>query len=257
MRSIDMKKRLICLLLHLFILQILPCVAIEEINYESFDSLQEVIEFETSQISQADSNDPAMLADMYISRGESYLLGDQNDLALQDLQTGYEIAKASNSEDARPIFFRCLFGLAIANGNIGNLEEVYAIGESMKGILDSYKCACKGDNQIVNEKYLLRKQVFDATTRVDILGPDRISIGECINNAQGTASRARALISFVKRVEVQFTLNILIDDLLERSINCCRAGGIWKACLQPIVDKWNQWNEKWRVFGIPPDPAWD
>ena len=31
----------------------------------------------------------------------------------------------------------------------------------------------------------------------------------------------------------------------------------WKACLGPIVDKWQLWNSKWINFGIPPDPAWD
>jgi len=45
----------------------------------------------------------------------------------------------------------------------------------------------------------------------------------------------------------------LIDQLAETAKNCCWAGGLWKGCLQKLVNKLHYW----KVFGIPADPAWD
>lgn len=80
---------------------------------------------------------------------------------------------------------------------------------------------------------------------------------ECLERVGNTVSMSKKLIAFVKRKEVVFLLTTLIDGLEERASRCCRAGGLWKACLQPLVNKWHLWNQKWKVFGIPPDPAWD
>ncbi|MEK7339314.1 MAG: hypothetical protein WBD50_02280 [Candidatus Rhabdochlamydia sp.] len=77
-----------------------------------------------------------------------------------------------------------------------------------------------------------------------ILGPDRISIEECIERAQTTASCAKVIIGFSKS-RAQFILNSLVNDLEDRAIRCCMAGGLWKACLPPLVNKWHRWNEKY------------
>ncbi len=89
-----------------------------------------------------------------------------------------------------------------------------------------------------------------------IEGPDIATITQSINRVDATQKAAGILIATAK-TEVRHILNCIIEDLANRARNCCRAGGLWKICLQPLVDKWYQWNEKWQIFGIPPDPAWD
>lgn len=48
-----------------------------------------------------------------------------------------------------------------------------------------------------------------------------------------------------------------IAILQHRALECYAAGGLWKACVGPLAEKWQAWNHKWKVLHIPPDPAWD
>ena len=125
----------------------------------------------------------------------------------------------------------------------------------MEEFLDAHKCTGCLEKHHSIELCSYASEKASASDQT-ILGPERISIEECIERAQGTANYAKIIIGFSKS-RAQFILNTLIDDLKDRAIRCCMAGGLWKACLQPLVNKWHQWNEKWEVFGIPPDPAWD
>jgi hypothetical protein len=61
------------------------------------------------------------------------------------------------------------------------------------------------------------------------------------------------LIQLVQKKEIRIIAKLLIDSMVNSANNCCRSGGLWKACLQPLVNKWKDW----QMFGIPPDPAWD
>jgi hypothetical protein len=134
------------------------------------------------------------------------------------------------------------------------LDQFHAVVDAIKEFLDVHKCAgcLEKHTDLCSHYEIISEKLSDRP----ILGPDRISIEECIERAQGTANYAKIIIGFSKS-RAQFILNTLIDDLTGRAIQCCMAGGLWKTCIQPLVNKWYQWNEKWKIFGIPPDPAWD
>ena len=134
------------------------------------------------------------------------------------------------------------------------MDEFYITAESLKTLLSSYKCPCNQDSQPHSIARKISPHIYASKP---ILGPERISISDCIDFAESTAEKCGYLISFVPKAAVQVTLQILISDLKQRAISCCRAGGLWKACLKPILDKWQVWNEKWNLFKIPPNPAWD
>lgn len=61
--------------------------SIAEIDSLPFQSIDDVINFETLQILQEDSDNPATLSDKYLSRAESYLLSGNNELAFIDFKT--------------------------------------------------------------------------------------------------------------------------------------------------------------------------
>lgn len=247
-----MKKLFFLLFLPVFI-WITPCKG-EGIHQSSFQSIDDVIRFETSQILDADPNNPEFLSEMYLSRAESYLLYGNNSLAYADFKEGYAIADLCSEETKMSLHFRALFGLAIVYGCEEMTDELYATADSLKLLLSSCKCNCNQDKQSQLTGNGLSHHIYGVKP---ILGPDQIPIQDCIDFAESTAEKCRYLIALVPKAQVQVTLQILVDDLAKRARSCCRAGGIWKACLQPIVDKWQLWNEKWNLFKIPPDPAWD
>jgi len=216
-----------------------------EIDYNQFNSPQEVIEFETDAISQIEPNNYQALSDAYISRGESYLFCGKYEAALEDLKKGSELAALYGQD--QQLTLRSLLVLSIIYANCDMLEELNASCETMISLLKSSSCH-------LSKKMM--KSVSHAKRDVPINGPREIPIQDCIENAEGTAKAAKLLIVRAKP-EVQFFLNSVIDEMEKLAIECCLAGGLWKACLQPIINKWHQWNERWKVFGIPPDPSWD
>lgn len=86
-----------------------------------------------------------------------------------------------------------------------------------------------------------------------ILGPERIPINDCLDSVDGTVKALKVLIAVVRKTEIRAMAYALIDQLAETAKNCCWAGGLWKGCLQKLVNKLHYW----KVFGIPADPAWD
>ncbi len=86
-----------------------------------------------------------------------------------------------------------------------------------------------------------------------IYGPDQISIRECLDRVDTTVEAITILIAAVKRTEVRTLAIAFIRQLENKARNCCIAGGIWKGCLQILVNKLHYW----KVLGIPADPAWD
>jgi hypothetical protein len=229
-----------------------PCKG--EDPYSSLQSIEEVIRFETSLILNTDPYDLAYVSQLYLSRGESHLLCGKNLLAYDDFQQGYALANLCGEEEKKALQFRGLFGLAIVYGCEEMIDEFNCTSESLKSILSSYTCPCNQGHQPLSIGKGISPHIY---AKKPILGPDQISIDDCIDFSKSTAERCGYLISLVPKAAVKVTLQILINDLEKRAISCCKAGGIWKACLQPLVDKWQLWNEKWNLFKIPPDPTWD
>jgi len=82
---------------------------------------------------------------------------------------------------------------------------------------------------------------------------EKITIGECIDRVKGVAMALKFGIAFVKKGHYAFVLNAFVDTLQEKCTNCCRSGAFWTACVSPILLTLN----KWKILGIPDDPAWD
>lgn len=70
---------------------------------------------------------------------------------------------------------------------------------------------------------------------------------------ENTVDALLPLISAVKKTEVRVLATMVINGLGDQASRCCRAGGLWKGCLQKLVNKLHYW----RMLGIPADPAWD
>ncbi len=229
----------------------------EKIDYNIFSSFDELISYETSKIADFYSGNYADLSDAYINRGESHLLAGNYELAVEDLQNGYELAGFCDLHVKSVLLLRSLLGLLFSYGIMNEMDGFHLVEQEIKILFDAFDCRKTEKRQNLNRSgFHTGYSAMASNAEKPILGPDKISIADCVDRAQGTARASRILILRAK-LEVQTFLNILIDDLESRAVRCCVAGGLWKACLQPILSKWQQWNEKWKVFGIPPDPAWD
>jgi tetratricopeptide (TPR) repeat protein len=199
-----------------------------------FNSVQEVLDFETAQIAVLGS------ADSYINRAESYLLCQNYDLALSDLEVGYQLSQ--DIEDHPTLYFRSLFGLAIVYANIDELEKFNAVVSSIETLLDAHKCTgCSEKQHSVELCSYVKLLVSDDPE------PERISVEACIEKANNTARYARILID-KSHPAAQVVLNALVNRLTNKAIKCCIAGGLWKGCIQPLATKWHEWNEKWKIF---------
>lgn len=205
-------------------------------NLPDFHSVQEVLDFETAQIAALGS------ADCYINRAESYLLCQNYDLALHDLEIGYQLLQ--NIEDHLTLHFRSLFGLAIVYANIDQLEKFHAVESSIEAFLDAHKCTrCSEKHHSIELcSYVLAKLLVS-----DISEPEQISVEACIEKANNTAKYARILIN-KSHPAARLVLNALVNRLTNKAIKCCVAGGLWKGCIQPLATKWQEWNEKWKIF---------
>jgi hypothetical protein len=82
---------------------------------------------------------------------------------------------------------------------------------------------------------------------------EKITIGDCIDRVKGVATALKFGIAFVKQGHYAFILNAFVDTLQDKCITCCRSGEFWTNCVSPILLKLN----KWKLLGIPDDPAWD
>jgi hypothetical protein len=89
-----------------------------------------------------------------------------------------------------------------------------------------------------------------------IYGPDQVSVKDCIDFINNTIDLAKLLIS-KSPSSFRGILTFTIEQLGRQARNCCLSGGLWKGCVQTLCNKYHQWNQKWKLFGIPPDPAWD
>ena len=146
-----MKNSKFILSFFLFLLLQLNCHA----HDLPFNPIQEVLDFETAQIVDLGS------ADSYINRAESYLLCQKYELALVDLETGYQLSQ--NRDDNPVLHFRSLFGLAIVYANIDDLDRFHAVVDSIKNFLDAHKCTgCLEKHtdlcshyEIISEKFLV------------------------------------------------------------------------------------------------------
>lgn len=131
-----MRKFLIYLL---FIpkLMFIPITAVAE-QFDFFNSIDEVIAYETEQILTIAPYEYASLSDAYVSRGESFLLAGKYNPALVDLLKGYDFASFCEEDEAPSLMIRALFGLALVYGNLDMFNEMNASCDAMIETLDYF-----------------------------------------------------------------------------------------------------------------------
>ncbi|HAZ15688.1 MAG: hypothetical protein A2Y28_00185 [Chlamydiae bacterium GWC2_50_10] len=224
------------------------------IDYSLYGSIEDIICNETSALAQIDPSNYEQMEVLLLLRGESYLISKSWEYALADFQAADQInlyEQRSNLHNQYSYSFRSLFGQAIAYANLENHEAVERITLSLQESIDEHVQAISFiDPNPLNSDRTIREEILP------LLGRDHISVKECIERIKGTVNLARILISKAPPIS-QAALNIIIDELADMAKNCCRKGGLWKGCLGPLVNKWYQWNKRWELFGIAPNPAWD
>lgn len=227
-----------------------------DVDYSLFNSIEELIDYETKVIFSHASYDYIGKSRAHVSRGESYLISDQAEKALIDFLEAYELSFSSSNEEERfEIVFRSLFGMIIAYSNLDMETTAIEASGRLNLLLDFLEC-----NECEEKKSSSTPRFGDKVRvrfGVNIEGPDYNIPGWCEEVVTGTAGAMRAIAACAKTKKVRIALLAIIDALEVRCLKCCATGEFWKTCVTPIAEKWKQWNDKWKIFGIAPDPAWD
>jgi hypothetical protein len=210
---------------------------------------------ESLNIQHASPYDYSTLSGLHASRGEDYLILGKDQKALEDFLLSYEYA-LNCTEEENHLPFRPLFGAFLAHVRLENLESVQEIYIHLQSILKSQDC-CKdeGSSSYLSKRYSKGIDIPVQYCNADwpVLGPEKIPVKDCLNNVDATVRELKVLIAAVRKTEVRAIAYALIDQLADIAKNCCWAGGLWKGCLQKLVNKLHYW----RVLGVPADPAWD
>ncbi|MBM3207063.1 MAG: hypothetical protein FJZ57_00425 [Chlamydiae bacterium] len=220
----------------------------------------ETIELEGKKIEACDKGNFAKLSEYYADRADSFLLTGYIAEAIEDFSTSHYYAeKLSDNYLTKALKFRSLFGNLFCYGIIGDESYITHLSTQLLELIYSSECSSCSDNKKPTahiSSFQQVKALFAKSDDVPIYGPEVISIQDCIDMVDNTSSFAKILI-LKSPANVRGTLNYILDQLTSAARRCCKAGGLWKACFQPLANKYHTWNQKWQVLGIPPDPAWD
>lgn len=208
---------------------------------------------ESQHIEKTFPNDYITLAELHASRGEDYLLLGDDQKALEDFLLSYNYA-LNCEEEKNELLFRPLLGAFIVNIRLENLEASQEISSQLYSILKNGCNNCT-ESLAYSKSGPNQTSIPFQTCHGDwpILGPDQISVDDCLENVRKAVTGINILIAAVKRAEVQALAHMVINKLADTANKCCRAGGLWKGCLQKLGNKLHYW----RVFGVPSDPAYD
>lgn len=169
-----------------------------------------------------------------LDNAELHLLNGNSTLAIEKFSQVLSSAK----EEITPIQqCRALFGRSLAFATLDDEKNCFADLELLDMTLNNYSCI--------------------AANEMSIPGPDQISIEDCLDRVTGTESVCGQIVSFLPiRIKLKTAIIASISTLAYNARVCCRQGGLWKACLGPILEKWRKL-DIWKNFGVPADPMWD
>ena len=217
------------------------------IDFTQFSSVDDLIKFESKRIENFTTT--ASKAEGYLDRIESYFLLDEYEHALSDVHEVHALISQIPEDKVKFIEFRLLFDELLIRSCL-QLPADHLFDRLME-IIDTVQCSGCSE-QIVSCRIF-----HPMGTCAEILGPDYNPPGYCEEIVTGTANAMKVVVSKNPKRSVQWVLLELVEALEKKALDCCRSGAFWKTCVGPIVDKWKQWNDKWTIFSIPPDPAWD
>lgn len=260
-----------------------------EINYNTCKTLEEVIIRETEEIAATDLGDFHELAQLYVSRGESYLLHGQYEKAIEDFKQ-VDCYLENDIDPAMIIAFRTAFGKVVSYDNLGMQQETEQALRELQNIADHAGCddciddrPCLGlltsSNNIANFQDLTRLaasamhyknnilncayarngnqknnqlQQTDQDNYSDILGPNRPPSPDwCEEVVVGTGRAMEVIAGLAPNYAVKAILIGIIEALIARCVKCCQTGAFWKACVAPIVRKWKEWTNN-KANHLPP-----
>jgi hypothetical protein len=138
------------------------------------------------------------------------------------------------------------------------LKTISQLIEERQGDLNELFIPCKKYGKAMNDTQKEPNEENKTDGSEYVLGPDKEPYpGWCHEVVINTARSLHMMIALVPRTEVRIVLSQLIECLKEEGLRCCDLGGVWKGCVGPLAKKLYIWNQKWKMFEIPPDPAWD
>lgn len=258
-----------------------------EIDYSTCRSIQEAIEKETQEISATHPADHNELAQLHVSRGESYLLNAQYTKAIEDFQNAVlHIRYSSDVDVAMFVAFRAAFGEAVSYDNLGMSEQTQYALDRLKEIVLHVGCndciehlPCQGIATSASQMHLKdlvkptvnkvhhfrdmnlfckdkggnqQSQQGSQDNYEDILGPNQPPEPNwCEEVVTGIGRAMDAIACLAPNYAVKVALIGIIEALITRGVKCCQAGGFWKACVAPITRKWKEWKNNKENYLLP------
>lgn len=167
--------------------------------------------------------------------------------ALNDFD--FVIERKSSISDE--LYGLALWGRVFCHAYLGELHQVEEDIRLLNRFFIERKCACERSHDFY---WQTRQDLVHQTSVVIYANPDeKISQHECIARVVGTANSLKAMCAAITRSDIQYLLIKVIEAMEELGIRCCENGTFWTTCVTPLIEKL----QKWKVFGIPADPAWD
>lgn len=218
------------------------------------DSIQRTIENESTQINFIENqNGPKpKLAKAYNARGISNFFNAEYDKALQDFNKVIEVLE--EIEAGESLLAGAWMGKMLTHAYLGDEQNVILDLQMLDYIFSCHQPCCS-----LNSNHCFPVNTHDKMLESKSAWPENkpMSTWECEQTVKNTAFAMECLATKIPQNSIKLLAIKGIDEMKEAALNCCYRGGLWSACLKPMAEKFHQWNQKWKLFGIPPDPAWD
>lgn len=179
--------------------------------------------------------------DSLLEQGEQYFIAKDFSKAEENLSEAISLCRNFGEQDIR--LFRGLLDRSLVNACLGFEDLSIRDLRDLETSIDIFHCGY-GSGSSKEEYYAGGKP---------ILGEDQITIAECIERAETTISYFKDLLT-IAPVSFKWQTTFLSSlHLLElKAKECCRSGGVWKACLEPLLNKWVEfkiWESECRRSG--------
>lgn len=246
----------------------------KEINYQDCETFEEAIEKETREIDETQQNNHDELSQLYVSRGESYLLNCEYEAAINDFQRAeFHRYKSKDQKASQIVGFRVALGSIVCFDNLGMTESTQKALNQLQLIVDKTFCnhckkekICQGKlNSIAKRSENVRLTAYTQAGNhknepqkddyEDILGPDNPpDFNWCEEVVVGTGRAMDAIAALAPNYAVKVVLIGIIEALIARGLKCCQTGDFWKACVAPIARKFREWDNLMKKNILPTQP---
>jgi len=179
--------------------------------------------------------------DDLLDKGEKCLLKRNHELAIEIFSEAIELCFKKEKQEIR--LCRGLIDRSIARASIGDETEAIQDLRLLQKQIETFKCT--------NATAEFEEE-FTAGGK-PILGDDLISIEDCVKRTENTVSYIKDILALAPvkaKWKAAFISTLYLME--DQAIQCCRAGGVWKACLQPLLEKWlelKDWERECRRSG--------